>query len=315
MADEIMTESLGTTPFWQSKRRIEAAQKVLAMVVIVLLSTIMIIPLAWMLAMSLKAPQNVFEMPPWRVDWLWSNYMDAWYPYGKPNLEGLSFFGKVNEFFAGQESFWMYLWNTLVITVSSTFGAVFSAAVVAFGFARLRFPARGPLFVVALATMMIPPQVIMIPTFVLFSKMSLTDTFYPLILPAFLGGGAYNIFLLRQFFMTIPSELDEAAKIDGCSTFGIFWRIMLPLCVPAMITVGIFAVVYNWNDFMNPLIYLNSSEKYTLALGLNQFQTMNSAKTNLMMAASTVVLMPILVLFFVGQKHFIQGIATTGLKG
>ena len=300
--------------FFASKRRIEAARKSVALGVIVVLSVLMIIPLAWMLAISLKEPQNVFQLPPWKVDWRWENYRDAWYIYGLPTLSG-SFTEKVRAFFGERESFWWYLQNTLIITLSSTLGSVLSAAVVAYGFARLRFMGRDVLFVIVISTMMVPAQVTMIPTFILFSKLAWTNTFLPLIVPAWLGGGAYNVFLLRQFFMTIPHDLDEAAKIDGCSPFGIFWRIMLPLSLPSLVTVSIFGIVWNWNDFIGPLIYIQDSKLFTLSLGLNQFNSLYGNKTHLLMAASTVVLLPILILFFVGQKYFIQGIVFTGVKG
>lgn len=303
-----------TTDFWASKRRLETLRRGIALVVIVLLGTTMIIPLAWMVAISLKLPENVFQLPPWNVDWQWANYVKAWYPFGQPEPQA-GFLDNLKAVLFERESFWWYLWNTLVVTSLATLGVMFSAAMVAFGFARLRFPMRDSLFIVVIATMMVPAQVTMIPTYILFSKLGWTNSWLPLIVPAWLGGGAYNIFLLRQFFMGIPHDLDEAAKIDGCSTFGIFWRIMLPLSLPAMVTVGVFAVVYNWNDFLNPLIYIQDSTKFTLALGLNQFRSLAGDKTNLMMAAATVVLLPILVMFFIGQKYFIQGIATTGLKG
>lgn len=300
--------------FWASKRRIEALRKGIALVTILVLSVTMVVPLLWMVAISLKAPENVFQLPPWSVDWKWSNYIDAWYPFGRPHYTG-NWWADVQAMLFEKESFWWYLWNTLVVTGLSVTGALLSSAVVAFGFARLKFPYRNSLFIIVIGTMMVPTQVTMIPTYILFSKIGWTNSWLPLIVPAWLGGGAYNIFLLRQFFMGIPHDLDEAAKIDGCSTFGIFWRIMLPLSMPALVTVGVFSIVWNWNDFLNPLIYLQDSSKFTLALGLNQFRSLSGDKTNLMMAAATVVLLPILVLFFAGQKYFIQGIATTGLKG
>lgn len=300
--------------FWASKRRLEAFRKGLALAVILVLSITMIIPLAWMVAISLKNPENVFQLPPWNVDWKWANYVSAWYPFGQPTYTG-DFFADIQIMLFEKESFWWYLWNTLVVTSLTVLGVVLSSALVAFGFARLKFPFRDSMFIIVIATMMVPAQVTMIPTYILFSKLGWTNSWLPLIVPAWLGGGAYNVFLLRQFFMGIPHDLDEAAKIDGCTTFGIFWRIMLPLSLPAMVTVGVFAIVWNWNDFLNPLIYIQDSTKFTLALGLNQFRSLSGDKTNLMMAAATVVLLPILILFFMGQKYFIQGIATTGLKG
>ncbi len=300
--------------FWASKKRLAALRKGLALAVILALSLTMVVPLLWMAAISLKAPENVFKLPPWRVDWRWSNYVDAWYPYGRPVLTG-NLWDDLKAVLFQKESFWWYTWNTVVVTGLSTLGVVFSSSITAFAFARLKFPLRNTLFVIVLGTLMVPAQVTMVPTYILFAHLGWTNSWLPLIVPAWLGGGAFNIFLLRQFFMGIPFDLDEAAKIDGCSTFGIFWRIMLPLCVPALITVAVFSIVYNWNDLLNPLIYIQDSSKFTLALGLNQFQSLAGDKTNLMMAAATVVLLPILVLFFAGQKYFIQGIATTGLKG
>lgn len=289
-------------------------RKFSALTVILLISVVMMLPLVWMIAVSLKEPQNVFQNPPFHVDWKWSNFIEAWYPQGQPTYTD-DFWSNVRAFFTEKESFWIYTWNTLEITLLSVTGSVLSSALVAFGFARQRFKGRDFLFLLVVSTMLVPAQVTMIPTFILFSKMGWVGTKLPLIVPAWFGGGAFNIFLFRQFFMTVPFELDEAAKIDGCSTLGIFWRILLPLSVPALVTVGIFGVVGGWNDFMGPMIYLKDSQDFTLAIGLTQFSSMYGSKTHLLMAASTVVLAPILTLFFIGQKYFIQGIATTGLKG
>jgi ABC-type glycerol-3-phosphate transport system permease component len=227
----------------------------------------------------------------------WSNYAKAWAPK------------------ALDETFNKYLLNTVIITASAIFGVLLSSSFVAYGFARFKFPLRDEFFLVMVSTMMIPVQVTMIPMFVLFKSVGWIDTFAPLIVPTFFGGGAFNIFLMRQFFMTIPYELDDAAKIDGCNYFQIFWQILLPLVKPAMASIAIFGFVYNWNDFLNPLIYLNSTSNYTLALGLQTFTTMYGTDYNLMMAASTIVLLPILLAFFFGQRFFIEGVATTGLKG
>jgi multiple sugar transport system permease protein len=204
--------------------------------------------------------------------------------------------------------------NTLIITVGTCLGVTLSSSLVAFAFARLRFPGRDILFLLCLATLMVPSQVTMIPTFVLFKSLGWYDTFYPLIVPAWLGGGAYNIFLMRQFFMSIPYEMDEAAKIDGCSDFGVFWRILLPLCKPALVTVAVFSFVFNWNDFLNPLIYLDSNSKKTLALGLTNFVSLYGQDYHLLMAASLLISIPLALMFLIGQRYFIQGIATTGLK-
>ncbi len=227
----------------------------------------------------------------------WSNYMKAWAPK------------------ALDETFNRYLLNTVIITFFGILGTLLSSSFVAYGFARFKFPFKNELFLVMVSTMMIPAQVTMIPTFFLFKMFGWIDTFLPLIVPTFFGGGAFNIFLLRQFFLTIPFELDEAARIDGCNYLQVFYMILLPLVKPALVTTAIFGFVYNWNDFMNPLIYLNSTSNYTLALGLQTFTTMYGTDYNLMMAASTIVLLPILIMFFFGQRYFIEGVATTGLKG
>lgn len=232
-----------------------------------------------------------------RVNPQWQNYIKAWAP------EALD------------ETFNRYLLNTIIITVLGITGVLLSSTFVAYAFARFRFPGRDILFLIMISTMMIPVQVTMIPTFILFKYLGWIDTFAPLIVPTFFGGGAFNIFLMRQFFMTIPYELDDAAKIDGCNYFQIFSIILLPLVKPALATVAIFGFVYNWNDFLNPLIYLNSTSNYTLALGLQTFTTMYGTDYNLMMAASTIVLLPILIVFFFGQRYFIEGVATSGLKG
>jgi multiple sugar transport system permease protein len=163
--------------------------------------------------------------------------------------------------------------------------------------------------------MMLPAQVTMIPQFILFAKLGWVDSLKPLIVPAYFGGGAFFIFLLRQFFLTVPRELEEAARLDGCSTFGVFWHIMLPMSKPALTTVALFAFIGHWNDFLGPLIYTQSMEKKTLALGLAAFKGLNGTEYHLMMAASVAVLLPIVVIFFLAQRYFVQSIATTGVKG
>jgi ABC-type glycerol-3-phosphate transport system permease component len=205
--------------------------------------------------------------------------------------------------------------NTVIVTGAVLTGQVFSAAAVAFGFAMLRFRGRNLLFLVLLSTMMIPFQVTMIPSFFIFRQLGWIDTWLPLIVPAFLGGGAFNIFLLRQFFMTIPPELIDAAKIDGCGYPMIFFRIVLPMSKPALGAVALFTFMGSWNDYLGPLIYLSSVEKYTLSLGLQLFQTSSEMiDVTLLMAASVVVLIPCLAIYFLGQKFFVQGVVFTGIK-
>jgi len=259
------------------------------------ISVIMLMPLAWLISTSLKGRGLEFVFPPqWIPDPIvWSNYPEA--------LTILPF----DRFFL----------NTATITFFSTVGSLISASMVAFGFARIPFPGRRPLFVLLLSTMMLPYVVTLIPSFLLFKYLRWLDTFLPLIVPSFFGGGAFFIFLIRQFYTTIPIDLDEAAVIDGAGYLRIWWSILLPLSRPVLATVAIFSFIWNWNDFMGPLIYLNSLEKFTLALGLAGFRSMHSARWNLLMAASTVVLLPVLIVFFVAQRYFIRGIVTSGLAG
>lgn len=257
-------------------------------------SVISLIPFLWMLTSSFKDAAFIFKDPPqlWPDPWLWSNYAKA--------------FEKM--------PFALYTWNTVKVTGICVFGQALSCAVVAYGFARLRFPGRNVLFIVLLSTMMLPMQVTMIPVFKIFSSLGWYDTFLPLTVPAFFAAPFY-VFLLRQYYMTIPHEMDEAARIDGASTWQVFWRVLLPQAKPALVTVALFSFMANWNDFLGPLIYLNSPAKRTLALGLFAFQGQYATDWNYLMAASTVVMLPPLVLFFIGQKYFIQGVVVSGVKG
>lgn len=258
-------------------------------------AALMILPFLWMLSTSLKPEAKVFASPPqWIPDPIqWSNFSKSLsvLPFG------------------------VYYRNTVIITAATILGDVLTAALVAYGFARFRFPGRGVLFVLVLSTIMLPVQVMIIPRFILFKELRWIDTFIPIILPAFLGGSAFYIFLLRQFFLTIPRELDDAAKIDGLGTLGIFSRIMLPLSKPSLAIVAIFSFLYNWNDFFSPLIFLNSESKYTLALGLNFLKGHFFSTVSLLMAAAVLAMVPCLLLFFVAQKYFIQGVVFTGVKG
>ncbi len=206
------------------------------------------------------------------------------------------------------------LWNTLTITVLSIIGLLFSSSLTAYAFARLRWPGRDVFFLILLATMMLPSAVTMLPVFLIFRWLGWIDTLRPLWVPAFLGS-AFNIFLLRQFFLTIPMELEEAAKIDGSSPFTTYSRIMLPLIKPALAAVTIMAFMGSWNNFMGPLIYINSPQKMPLSYALYLFQGAHGGEQGLMMAAATLVMLPVLTVFFFTQRYFIQGITLTGLKG
>jgi len=256
--------------------------------------TLMFIPLAWTISTSLKKPGEVFLFPPTFIpsEIIWRNYIDA--------VTAIPFF--------------QYLWNTVFITGLSIIGKVASVTLVAFAFARLRWWGRDTLFLIMLATLMLPPHVTLIPQFILFKNIGWINTFLPLIVPQFFGG-PWLTFLVRQFLLTLPRELDDAARIDGCSSFGVFWRIILPLARPALLIVVIFVFNNTWNEFLLPLIYLQSQEKYTLALGLRLFQGEASTSWHLLMAASLLTMLPVLILFFAAQKHFMQGIVFTGVKG
>lgn len=225
----------------------------------------------------------------------WENYKEALTP---PNFK-----------------FVQYLRNTLIITFAALIGQVISCSLVAFGFARLRFPGRGVLFIMVLATMMLPAQVTMVPLFKIFVTLGWYDTFLPLIVPAFFATSGFFVFLLRQYFMGIPLEMDEAARIDGATTWQIFMKVLVPQAKPAIATVAIFSFMAHWNDFLGPLIYLGNPDLRTLALGLYAFQGEHSIDLHLLMAAATVVMLPLLLLFAVAQRYFIQGVVISGVKG
>ena len=208
-----------------------------------------------------------------------------------------------------------YLRNTLVLCILTVIGAVFSSALAAYGFSRIDWRGRDRVFVLALATMMIPFPVVMVPIYCMFRWLGWIGTLRPLWVGSFFAG-AFNVFLLRQFFMTIPKDLSDAARVDGCSEFRIFWQIMLPLCRPALMVVGLFQFMGTWNDFLGPLIYLTDQRDFTLALGLQFFQSQHGGtEWHYLMAAGTLVALPIIILFFFMQKSFIEGISMTGLKG
>ena len=250
-------------------------------------------PFLWLLSTSFKTDAAMFRMPP---QWI-------------PHPVTLEHYEKAfTEFDALR-----YMGNTLVIVAFTTIGTLLSCSMGAYAFSRLRWPDRGVIFSVLLATMMIPAQVRMIPVYVMFSKLGWVDTFLPLIVPAFFGN-AFFIFLLRQFFLTIPEELLEAARLDGAGEWRVFWQIVLPLSKPALLTVMIFTVLRAWNDFLGPLIYLSSEHKRTLALGLAHLRGVQGTEWGLLMAAAMLMVLPALLLFFVAQRFFIEGIALTGTK-
>jgi ABC-type glycerol-3-phosphate transport system permease component len=252
------------------------------------------LPFLWMISTSLKPEYDIFVLPP---KWipnppLWENYPKGWsiLPFN------------------------LFLKNTLIIVVNNLIGNLISCSLVAYGFARLRHPLRDTLFMLLISTMMIPYSVTMIPLFILYNKLGWINTFKPLMVPPWFGY-PFFIFLLRQFFMGLPKELDEAAKIDGCSNWRIYWNIILPLSKPALATVAIFSFLGNWNDFLGPLIYLSSQEKYTIAIGLNLFRGQYFTYMGYMMAVSVLTVLPVIVIFLLAQQYFIRGIVMGGLKG
>lgn len=281
-----------------SQRYFGLLRQGISYVLLCTLSLVMTLPFLWMVSTALKPYALVFTVPPewFPRPWVWRNFIDSLTLLGHPVH--------------------LYAWNTTVISVLGVVGVAISSSLVAFGFARLEFPGRDALFVVLLSTMMLPPAVIMVPKFILFRDLGWLDTFKPLIVP-FWFGAPFHIFLLRQFFLTIPAELDDAARIDGASSLRIYSFIILPLAKPALATVAVFAFVYHWNDLLEPLIFLSSQENWTLALFLSSFQGYieQQPQWNLMMAASTVLVVPVLILFFFTQRLFIGGITATGIKG
>ncbi|MDX2114488.1 MAG: carbohydrate ABC transporter permease [Planctomycetota bacterium] len=263
-------------------------------------------PLVWMISTSIKPEEQAISRdlrllpdPPGSTPaHAASNYSAVW---TDPSID-----------------FPLYLRNSLLVALLGVTGMTLSTAVVAYGFARIRWRGRSFLFAIVLATMMIPFPVIMAPLYVIFAQLGWIGSLKPLWLPAWFGGafhGAFNIFLLRQFYMGIPKELDEAARIDGCSHWGIFWRIILPLSRPALAVVALLYFTYLWNDFLGPLIFLNHRDQFTLALGLQLYQSKaGNTPWNLLMAASTMVVAPVLAIFFLTQRTFISGVAAEGLK-
>jgi len=259
------------------------------------ISVVFLLPFVWMIRSALMSLSQIFVMPPvWIPNPIkWDNFSRA--------LTVLPF----SKFFV----------NTLIIVVLSMIGTVVSSTIAAFGFSRIEWKGRNLIFMILLSGMMLPGAVTLIPTFIGWKVLGFYDTYMPLIVPAFFGGGIFNIFLLRQFYMSIPRDFDEAAVIDGANFFQIYYRLILPLSRSAVIVVSLFTFLNVWNDFFGPLIYLKSAEKYTLALGLQMFQGTYSSQWDLLMAASMTVILPCVAVFLVGQRYFLEGITLTGLKG
>lgn len=284
-----------------SKRTRDRLFKAGVLLVVIPLAVLFLAPFYWMVSTSLKDPRYIYLFPPqWIPDPVrLDNYVKA----------------------LTRMPFGLYAWNTIKITALALIGHLLSASMVAYGFARLRFPGRDLLFILLLTTIMLPTQVTLIPTFLIYRGLGWVDTINPLFVPDWLGGAPFTVFLLRQFITTIPHDLDDAAKIDGCSFFGIYWRIILPLIKPALATVAIFVFLLNWNDFYYAVIYLNSRDNWTLSLGLNFLRRAGGlgapsfVEMEIVMAASVVIMLPCLIVFFLAQRVFVQGIVFSGLKG
>jgi multiple sugar transport system permease protein len=267
---------------------------VLSHVALLTIGVFFALPFYWLVSTSLKPDAQILAMPP-----VWVPHPVRWDNFPRA-LRYVPFL--------------LYTWNTLRICVLNVLGTVLSCSLVAYSLAKIRWRGREWVFYSLLATMILPGQVTMIPTFTIFKALHWIGTILPLVVPSFFGNGFF-IFLLRQFFLTLPSELSDAARIDGCSELGILLRVIMPLARPALATVGLFTFIGCWNDFLGPLLYLNDESAYTLAIGLQRFVSQHGAEWSMLMAASTVMTLPIVVIFFFAQRTFIQGVTLTGIKG
>jgi multiple sugar transport system permease protein len=291
-----VSENIAATNIQRSaNRRNRGWRRLVVYALLILVAMMMLFPFLWLLSSSLKTQLQIFAYPP---QWIpnppqWQNFVEA-----------LTF-----------RPFHLYLRNSLAIAALNVIAVVLSSSFCAYGFARIRFRGREFWFAVVIATILLPNIVTLVPQFIIFTRLGWVNTILPLTVPIFFGGGAFNIFLLRQFFRTIPEELADAARIDGCSEFGIYWRIMMPLSKPALITVAIFTFLAAWNDLLGPLVYLRSPETFTVAVGLAQFRGAMTTRWDLQMAAATAMILPVVLLFFFAQRYFIKGIVMTGLKG
>ena len=292
-----MTTSIQSNPqngFTLTSKQANCIEKVLGYTTLIAVAALFILPLFWMATTAVKSPNQTFALPP---EWI-------------PNPVEWQNFSRVFE----EVPFGRFILNTFLLVGLNVAGELFAVTLVAYGFARLRFPGRSMLFLIMLSTLMIPYHVTLVPRFILFSKLGWVNTYLPLFVPAFTGS-SFLIFLVRQYMMSIPFDLDEAAYIDGATRFDVFWRIILPLSRPALVLVVVFTFVGVWNDFLQPLIYLNDPQLFTVSLGLSFFQGTRETNWNLLMAGSVLATIPPLILFFFAQKQLIGGIAIEGLKG
>ena len=293
---EQVTQQQVTGSAMRSRRRsLRALVYQAALVLLVLPGALLFLsPWIWMLLTAGKTTKMIWQIPPIWIppSYRWYNYIEAWQ----------------------KGNFLTFYLNTTLIAVSNVVAVVFSCSIAAYAFARINFPGRSALFVLVLSTMMLPYQVTLIPLFIIFSKLGWVNTLKPLIVPLFFGD-AFSIFLLRQFLMTLPRDLDEAALIDGCSRFGVFFRILVPQIRAALIVVAIYQFTYSWNDFFGPLIYLNSPKLFTITLGLTRFMGRTQTDIQFLMAMTVVSTLVPIITFFLTQRTFLQGIVITGIKG
>ncbi|HHT73432.1 MAG TPA: carbohydrate ABC transporter permease [Firmicutes bacterium] len=290
-----MSANVAKRPLWKSQRFRLNLYRWLVTLLLVGGAVVILSPVWWMVSTSLKSMQEIYRYPPTVIPEVfhWDNYIKAWL----------------------SAPFTRYLLNTVFLTVIGVATNITSNSFIAYGFSKIRFPGREVMFAVVLGTMMIPGFVTLVPQYVLFAKLRWIDTYLPLLVPG-LFGNAFFIFLIRQFFLTIPNELVEAAKIDGANHLYIWSRLMLPLIKPALITVGIMAFNGKWNDFLGPLLYINSEQKYTLQIGLTIFRGTVQTQWNYLMAASVIALVPVILIFFIFQRYFIEGInVQSGMTG
>lgn len=279
---------------FSNKRLWDNRWKLLLTILLLAFAVTMVLPFLWMLSTSLKRPIEVFEFP---VQWIpevpqWSNYKEVW---------------------LGTHPFWLYYWNSIKVTGISVIGTVIISSAAAYGFSRVRFKGRDAIFMVYLATLMVPDQVTLIPRFILFNYLGIYNTHLALILPGIFT--PLGTFLLRQFYLTIPNELSEAARMEGAGHFTIWTRIAVPLSLPTLTSLIILSFTWNWNEFVNPLVFLNKPELYTVPLGLTNFIDDMGTEYTLMMAAAVSSILPVMLLFLACQRWFIEGVITSGVKG
>jgi ABC-type glycerol-3-phosphate transport system permease component len=296
--------SAPTAPIEKPGRKTKASDVLINMLkygLLILLAFSFVLPFIWMVSSALKDDPQVYTIPPVWVPnpAFWDNFPKAWTQY----------------------DFTRFTFNSVFLYgLPVTVGVVLSSSFIAYGFSRLKWPGRDILFGIVLATLMIPYAVTMVPLFITWKNLGLINTYGPLVIPAFFGS-AFGIFLLRQFYLTIPQELSDAARIDGANELGIWWRVILPLAKPALTVVALFTFIGTWNDYLAPLIYINKTELFPVALGVNLLRIAVGAtgtSANIypyLMAVSTIVIIPVIILFYFAQRTFIEGVTTTGLKG